>query len=264
MRLDRLAYSVATRAPTLQRWAGQSSHARRLARRLGLLRSGVHPIAEGPARGMLIDVEGSRPSYVLGTTEPLLQRFLSDHLTPGATMYDLGANVGFFTLIGAALVGPTGRVVAVEPSPANVAALERNVALNGLRHVIVREAAVSDETGRAFFDPSDNDQSGRLADTGEPVLTTTVDDLVRGDGYVPDLIKIDVEGAEDRVIAGMASTLTHHPVIVCEMHTGRTSLEDDVPVALAAAGYELSWLEGQEVAAKESYWAPHLVAVPGD
>lgn len=177
-------------------------------------------------------------------------------------MYDLGANVGFFTLVAAALVGSTGRVVALEPSPAVAVALRHNVKINRLNQVTVREAAVSDTVGHASFDLADNNQSGALGIGGQTVATTTVDDEVRRTGYVPDVIKLDVEGAESRAIAGMATTLAQHrPVVVCELHVDQPSFDHLVPRALAAAGYQLSWLEGPQIAGTE-FWAPHLVAIP--
>lgn len=266
-RLNQATYEVAKRLPApvvgrLQNVAASRASARGVLRRISApLRAGPHPVASGPARGLLIDTAGSRPSYVLGTAEPLLQAFLSRHLAAGATMYDLGANVGFFTLVAAALVGPNGHVVSFEPSPRNAAALRRNVELNGLSQVIVREAAVSDVVGEASFDVAGDDQSGALGRGGSIVATTTVDVEVRRTGCVPNVIKIDVEGAEDLVIAGMPATLdAHQPIIICEIHTDRPSFAHAVPRALATAGYTLEWLEGDAVVG--TFWAPHLVAIP--
>jgi FkbM family methyltransferase len=232
------------------------------------MRSGAHTIARGPAQGLLMDVAGSRPSYLLGTAEPDVVAVFERHLSRGDVALDLGANVGFFTLVSAALVGPEGRVVAFEPLPDNAAALRRNVALNALAHVAVVEAAVSDSEGSADLTLGESDQVASLAfdDRGEETIrveTVTIDAEMQRRGLAPTMIKIDVEGAEDAVVRGAIETLTtHRPVVLCEIHEDKPSVNYGVPKMLADLGYELSWL--QEFPDGERFWAPHLVAVPKD
>ena len=86
---------------------------------------------------------------VRGTLEPPVQEALRRLIAPGAVFYDVGANVGFFTILGARLVGPAGRVVAFEPVPACARAVGRNIELNGFAHAEIREAAVGAAGGRA-------------------------------------------------------------------------------------------------------------------
>ena len=100
-------------------------------------------ILSGPARGMRINLHGSAVAFATGTAERPLQAALQRELRPGATFFDIGANVGFVTLIAARLVGPSGRVVAFEPVPENVAAIRENLALNGIDWVEVHETAVA-------------------------------------------------------------------------------------------------------------------------
>jgi FkbM family methyltransferase len=89
--------------------------------------------------------------------------WLAASLRRGETFYDVGANVGFFTLIAARLVDPGGTVVAFEPLPENVAQLRRNVELNSFRHVVVVPAAVGGESGmRSFGSPSSGYDDARL------------------------------------------------------------------------------------------------------
>lgn len=224
------------------------------------LRSGVHTIVAGPAAGLRIDPAGSRPSYVLGTAEPEAIRYIAAHLRPGDAFLDLGANVGYFTLVGAALVGREGRVLSFEPAPANAAALRRNVELNRLDTVEVIEAAVSDRRGSASFDLGDDDQSGRLGSGTQTVRTVTVDDELARTGLTPALVKIDVEGAEEAAVRGMLATLrAHRPTLICEMHQ-HPDLRAPLPTALRDHGYELHWLEG-EIDGTD-FWAPHLIAEP--
>lgn len=230
------------------------------------MRTGAHTISAGPAEGLKMDVAGSRPSYLLGIAEPDVVAVFERHLSRGGVALDLGANVGFFTLVCAALVGDEGRVVAFEPLPANAAALRRNVELNVLDHVTVVEAAVTDYEGVTTLTIGDSDQEASIAlenrgDQAIDVQTVTLDAEMRRRGLAPTLVKIDVEGAEEAVIRGALELLREHrPVVLCEVHDDRPSMSKGAPRMLAELGYELSWL--QEFEDGTQFWAPHLVAVP--
>jgi FkbM family methyltransferase len=227
-----------------------------------------HVIRRGAAAGLRINLHGSRPSYVLGVAEPDTQRLLESWLRPGAVFYDLGANVGFFSLVGAALVGPEGHVYAVEPAPVTARALRSNVARNDLANVTVIEAAAGREDGSARLDLADGEvsQSARLLGEnqcgGLQVRVVSIDTLIREGASPPDVIKIDVEGAEEDAILGMRTTLaSHRPSVICEIHQTLHANEHPVETALRDAGLSLSWLEpgmGRDAV----HWAPHLIAVP--
>lgn len=270
--LGRMTYRVARLLPSgviakLQGLSGHSPRARRILQRVTrMAREGVHEIASGPAAGMLIDVAGSRPSYVLGTAELEMQQFLEANAKPGGVVLDLGANVGFFSLVSAALVGPEGRVVAYEPFPGNAAALRRNVALNHLTTVEVVQAAVAGQAGEASFSVGLSDQDGALhgrVGVGRiSVATVAIDDEVRRLGLRPTLIKIDIEGAEVDAIGAMLDTLeTARPVVVCEIHETVHDLDHPVSRTLRDLGYTVSWLE-HGVDGADEFWAPHLIAIP--
>lgn len=247
----------------IQGLAGRDLRARALLRRLTrTARHGAHPIARGPAKGLLIDVAGSRPSYVLGRAEADMQRLFAATIRPGDVVMDLGANIGFFTLVAAVLAGPTGRVIAYEPSPSTAQAVRRNVELNGLGHVTIVQAAVSDRDGVACLDLGASDQDASIVrrDGGRsiPVSTVSVDGEVARLGIMPAFIKVDVEGAEADVVAGMQATLGHRKtVVVCEVHDPADGLDGPVPRALRDAGYTVAWLDGIG-----DDWPPHLVARP--
>ena len=165
---------------------------------------------------------------VRGTLEPPVQEALRRLIGPGAVFYDVGANVGFFTILGARLVGPSGRVVAFEPVPACARAVGRNIELNGFAHAEIREAAVGAADGRAQLlvvgeaSWSHLASTGRHADVREEidVEVVSIDELVASGAIPPpDVLKIDTEGAELQAIAGMRATLERHrPAIVCELH----------------------------------------------
>jgi FkbM family methyltransferase len=149
--------------------------------------------------------------YFFGVWEPNLTAWLPRRLAPGDTFVDVGANVGYFTLLGAQAVGPTGRVVAVEAAPETRVALERNVALNGLGDVRTIAAAASSVRGTLVLVPDGEHNVGGTA--------TAPVDAAPGGVRVPAaplrelltpaelararVVKIDVEGAESDVLAGL-------------------------------------------------------------
>ena len=162
--------------------------------------------------------------FWLGTFEPLVQQTVVEGLSPGDTFFDVGANVGFISLVGARAVGPTGLVVAVEPNADDVADLEAQVALNGFDHVVaVRQAVSADVSGPWSWV------------NGEAVIPTTIDHLT-GEFRPPALIKIDVEGLELEALRGARETLRNfRPTVVAEAHS--PELAAATSARLAAAGY---------------------------
>ena len=133
---------------------------------------------------------------------------------PGSTVLDVGANVGAYTLLFAQWAGPAGRVIAFEPAPASVAGLRRQLKLNGLENrVEVVQAAVAGTVGAASFDCDGASGANALATSpGDArsvitVSTTTIDAFCGERGIRPDVIKIDVEGAELDVLRGARRTL---------------------------------------------------------
>jgi FkbM family methyltransferase len=169
---------------------------------------------------------------VRGTLEPPVQEALRRLLAPGDVFYDVGANVGFFTILGARLVGPEGRVVAFEPVPACARAVGHNIALNDFAHAEIREEAVGASSGRAQLLVVGEASWSHLASTGRhadvrdeiDVTVVSIDELVEaGTIPPPDVLKIDTEGAELQAITGMRATIEHHrPAIVCELHDTNT------------------------------------------
>ncbi|HVF79613.1 MAG TPA: FkbM family methyltransferase [Solirubrobacteraceae bacterium] len=165
---------------------------------------------------------------VRGTLEPPVQEALRRLLAPGAVFYDVGANVGFFTILGARLVGPEGRVVAFEPVPACARAVARNIALNDFAHAEIREEAVGATSGSAQLLVVGEASWSHLASTGRhadvraqlDVRIVSIDELVTSGAIPPpDVLKIDTEGAELQAIEGMRTTIERHrPAIVCELH----------------------------------------------
>lgn len=207
------------------------------------------PIVRGRMRGMWWHVgSGGKVLRVLGGTyEPEQTAAFERWISPGDTLLDVGAHVGYYTLLSSLLVGPGGAVHAFEPDPRNFRFLGKHVAANGLGNVQVVEAAVSDRAGTARFEFGSGSGTGHIADAGGiEVRTTRVDDFVAERGISPSAFKVDVEGAEVRVLEGAAGTIRRClPVIFLSTHgpeVHRRSLE-----LLRAAGYRFEAIIGGDV-----------------
>ncbi|MGI8946319.1 MAG: FkbM family methyltransferase [Thermoleophilaceae bacterium] len=203
---------------------------------------------------------------VRGTVEQEVQEALRRTLSPGDVVHDIGANLGFMALLAARMVGPAGRVVAFEPVPHSAAGARRNAELNGFSQLEVREEAVAAADGRVELAVVADASWSFLAERADHPLTAevlevasvTIDRLV-ADGEVPppNLVKVDVEGAEGDVLRGMAETMrTARPTIVCELH----DTNDEVADLLEAAGYSLENLNGP--APVRAAGAVHVLARP--
>jgi FkbM family methyltransferase len=123
---------------------------------------------------------------------------------------DVGANVGFFTVLASRLAGPGGHVYAFEPLPRNLYYLERHVRLNDLTNVSVEGLAIAATSGQAYFRTAPHSSMGGLRDDGNfQVTTASLDDLLAtGRIRRPDFIKMDIEGAESDALRGSATLLS--------------------------------------------------------
>jgi FkbM family methyltransferase len=155
--------------------------------------------------------------------EPHVRTVLSKLLRPGDTFLDIGANIGYFSMLAAHLVGGQGRVIAIEPNPENCLLIRSSLAANGFRHVEVHSYAAG--TAPAMFALEVDGSNGRLVPlAGRPsmamlrflVPVAPLDSLL-ADAPRLDVIKIDVEGAEPMAFGGLQATLQRHkPAIISE------------------------------------------------
>jgi FkbM family methyltransferase len=135
---------------------------------------------------------------------------------PGMTVVDVGANIGYYMLLLARLVGPTGHLVCLEPEPGNFSELSRNRAANALGNVRLLQAAAGAEDGTIGFMRGLN---GTVADSGPGDLEARVLRLDSLTDVTPDLVKIDVEGYEGHVLAGASGLLRdRRPALFVELH----------------------------------------------
>ena len=155
--------------------------------------------------------------------EPEETRLLEKVLRPGMTFVDIGANIGYFTLVGARAVGSTGRVIAFEPTPSAFRLLTKNIAANGFAQVAAFPNAVTNRNASAtlFLDArSPVHSSVSEANIGESAGSVTVE-TVSLDTFLPsieidrvDVVKIDAQGAELQILEGGEQTLAHPSVVV--------------------------------------------------
>lgn len=180
-------------------------------------------ILSGPLAGMRWLSTAAPHGCWLGIYERELQRLLATTLRPGEVFFDVGANVGYFSLLGSARVGSAGRVVAIEPLPRNLELLRAHLAMNAIGNVTVVAAAAGDRPGTASFDAQGSPSMGRLAESGEPVPIVTLDGLVAsGSVPAPHVIKMDIEGAESRAVEGARWLLLEHkPALFLSTHGHR-------------------------------------------
>lgn len=187
-------------------------------------------VQRGPAQGLWLHLNPrTGGTYFEGGGEPEVQTALQQYLRPGMIFYDIGANIGFFSLLAARIVGKDGRVIAFEADPEIAARLRAHVTRNDFRAVSVEEKAVWSEPGAVFFartDPATSPDRGLGHVVANGAGDTIQVNAVSLDEYVrtvpaPDFLKCDVEGAEVEVFRGAQRLLTEkRPVILCEMHSG--------------------------------------------
>jgi FkbM family methyltransferase len=201
------------------------------------------PVVMGRLRGKWWIVWSSFRSCWLGLYELDKQRLFNTLIKPGDVVFDVGANVGYYTLLSSVLVGPEGKVFAFEPLPRNLALLRRHVEMNNLTNVTVFAGAVSDRNGTAHFDAGAIPEMAHLSDRGEiEVRTFTLDSLLAEGVPTPAVMKIDVEGAEIDVLNGARGMIEmRHPAMMVATHSVR--LFDEVKALLQSWGYEVQVLE---------------------
>jgi FkbM family methyltransferase len=183
-------------------------------------------VETGPAAGIWLKVNPrTGQMYLRGAVEPAVQQILMDALLPGLVFYDLGANLGFFSLLAASIVGEAGKVYSFEPDLQVARRLREHVAQNGFSNITVIEMGVWSVTGQASFLAADLSSPDRgtgyfnLESQGVPTDCIALDDFIR-DALPPDAIKCDVEGAEIEMLRGAANVLeAHRPWVLCEIHS---------------------------------------------
>jgi FkbM family methyltransferase len=206
---------------------------------------------------MLLDLDDpgiSRTLLLFGERELEHKVMLERVLKSGMTVLDIGANIGYYALMELGLIGPSGRLIAIEPSPSNFDLLKRNLALNGYKDVEVHQLAASDRSDTRPFFISTMSNLNTFHDTGTgslhlkgeaiQVRTAAVPEIMAGRKL--DLIRMDVEGHEVEVLAGLLPAIERGemaPMIIFETHLSRYKHGHDMEAILKrlfASGYRIS------------------------
>ena len=206
---------------------------------------------------MLLDPNDQVSRHILetGFWERDSWQVVQQHLQSGATFVDIGAHIGYYSLKAAPVVGPSGRVVAIEPNPETVRKLRDNIQASGAHVVTVEPVACADvegtlelfaapeaNTGETSLSRANASQSGTVV-TSYQVRARPLDDILRDTGVSRvDAIKIDVEGAELIVLKGARETMARfHPMILVEIIDRQLramgSSADELTAFLHSQGY---------------------------
>jgi FkbM family methyltransferase len=236
----------------------------------------VRRIRKGIGAGLKINIRHASGNYITGTNEFPVQEILAHYLKSGDVFYDIGANIGFFSLLAARLVGPSGRVYAFEPVPENAFDVIKNAELNNFQNISVIQKAVSTDKGEGELIVTKHPGGAKLSTVNtplnSPVKGTIIVDIINIDGLVecqqippPALVKIDVEGAELKVLQGMVNTIKRFkPIIIYELdhkyEEGFMRMDKEIDAFIHTLGYEIKPLEDSYSDIKWN--VKHVVAIP--
>lgn len=199
-------------------------------------------IASGMNRGMRWSIVSTGRGYGSGTFGSARLEVLGAVVRPGECVWDIGAHKGFVTLAASRMVGPTGTVVAAEPSSRNRWFIERHLEWNDIGNVQVVGTALSGERGRASFGGTGDSLAYTLGEGNEMVAVRTIPGLMEERSLPrPDVIKIDAEGQEAAILAGAGPALAGDTGLLISVH-GR-AMHGACTSLLKARGFRIfeSW-----------------------
>ncbi len=203
-----------------------------------LLRHVPVRIRSGPNQGLKWSLASSGRGYGSGRFEAGRIQALHALVSPGDRVWDLGAHKGYVAMALARRVGPSGSVVAFEPSGTNLWFLRRHIDWNALTNVRILPVAVSDRDGHDQFGGQHSSLTFRLGQGSDRVRVATLQSLkVEERLSPPDIMKIDVEGSEAAVLRGAGDLLSEETLLYISIH-GR-SCYDECHAVLSERGYRL-------------------------
>lgn len=208
----------------------------------------VVTVRSGINRGMKWIVGSSVHGCWLGTYELEKQSIIARFVKPGMKVFDIGANAGFYTLAFSRLVGEQGHVWAFEPFAENAHNILRHINLNQLANVTLVQLAVADRRGMAGFQVAPSNAMGAISEEGMyRVPTVSLDGLIsEGAIPLPELIKMDVEGAESFVLEGATDLLRKRKTTLFIALHGDTQ-KRQCKELLESAGYDIYLLSGKKL-----------------
>ena len=205
----------------------------------GSLVTGTAVVESGPLQGLLLQA-GPHISHahIRGIYELGTQRAIAKTVQSGWVCYDVGASVGYLTLL---MAREASRVFAFEPAPHAGAVLLQQVQVNGFQdRVTLVPNAVSDVPRTVHFGLTDNAYGSRIVETGLEVKAIALDDFAAVNG-VPDFIKMDIEGEEFRALQGARKLLREGPSLCIEIHSSELAVE--VNKMLSEYNYRIELIE---------------------
>jgi FkbM family methyltransferase len=191
----------------------------------------------------------SQELAVYKTHEPISMKMLIGEIKPGMRVVDIGANIGYYALTEAKLVGNKGDVIAIEPVPSNVKMLKSNIAANGYNNIRIYEVAIGPENRSAKMYLSNKSNLSAMLPNKEStgnyltVPMVTLDSLLANEKQI-DYIQMDMEGYEVEAIKGMLGILNrYHPGIFMEIHSPQAGGENAVNLLkqLKSLGYRTKY-----------------------
>lgn len=198
------------------------------------------PVLKGSLKGIKLEINDLIKGFVLlKDYEPDKQMAFNFFLKPNNIFFDVGANVGLHSYF-VQKHWPNVSIYAFEPFPDNAAYIRKTISENNFNNIKLTEAAVSSEVGETFFDTGTDNSTGKITDTesGIKVKLITLDDFTQDNNIFPDLLKIDVEGAEGQVLDGSVNLIENHkPCWIIELHSPKQDLY--VASFLTERGYVL-------------------------
>jgi FkbM family methyltransferase len=232
----------------LKRWIHKHQYLSRFARKsfagIVVLDGNVVKIEKGPLEGIkLVMSEHVSHAHISGRYEWETQLAIDRLIAPGFICYDLGASVGYLSLL---MARKAKYVYSFEPAPHAVSEFRRHIAANGFQNITIVEKPVSDCERLVEFGLTDNAYGSRIVESeggsSLKMTTTTLESFVASHPP-PDFIKIDVENEEGRVLEGARSILRENqPLICCELHSVEAA--EAVQGILHEYGYQITTLEG--------------------
>lgn len=209
----------------------------------------VVPVLQGPLRGAKWICGSFTNGCWLGSYEGDKVQKFADSIAEGSVVFDIGAAVGYYSLIAARRVGKNGKVVAFEPLPRNLEYLRKHVAYNNASSVEIVAGAVGENSGTATFKLGSNYAMGSVAQSGDfTVPMYSLDEFITRSGIAPPaVVKIDVEGGEFGVLKGARHLLqSARPKIFLATHG--EAVHRDCCGLLLSFGYALHPLDAADLA----------------
>lgn len=177
--------------------------------------------------------------FYFGKFELFTYRFFQQNVAPGSTVVDAGANIGFYSLMSAALAGGLGHVHSFEPTNKFFSKLESNLSSNNFRNVVLNKKALGKENKKLYIDVREQTASVSLESIGEEVEQVSLDEYFSGLSAGPDLIKIDVDGHELPILEGSKMIIEKYKPLLCVEVSRQQQDSEKIFYYLTQAGYRI-------------------------